>query len=128
MARAATPCHRRIVLEDLEILVQIGIYAAERQAPQRVLIDATLEIAEDNPDWGSDHIGNILDYDFLYRGILDLVSGRRFNLQETLCAEIMAMCLARSEVAGARIRTRKPDIYPNCTGIGVEMEYSKQDK
>lgn len=114
---------RTIFLRDFEVIASIGIHTFERQNPQRIIIDVELFLAPDAAGGdGEDRIETVLDYDFLRERIRKIVEGRHFNLQETLCAEILDLCLARAEVAGARVSTRKPDVYPDCDSVGVEME------
>ncbi len=48
-------------------------------------------------------------------------TGRRFNLQETFVREIYDLVAARRGVTALRVSTRKPDIYPDCAGVGVEL-------
>ena len=118
---------RRIFLRDYEVVASIGIHEFERQNPQRIIIDVALEIAEGaSPGNGQDRIETVLDYDFLRERIRSMVGDRHFNLQETLCAEILEMCLTPDEVLGARVSTRKPDVYPDCDSVGVEMEVRKE--
>jgi len=112
---------RRILLEDFRIAVSIGIHDFERAAPQTVLVNVTLELAEDWRDPG-DKIEHALDYDFLRDGIAALVKDRHFNLQETLCQVILDFCLARPGLRRVRVSTRKPDVYPDCKSIGFEIE------
>jgi dihydroneopterin aldolase len=50
-----------------------------------------------------------------------LADGRRFNLQETLVREIYELVAARRGVSALRVSSRKPDIYPDCAGVGVEL-------
>lgn len=118
---AATRIARRIRLEEFAVMVSIGIHEAERQAPQRVLIDVEIELADAWHGEG-DRIDRALDYDFLRRAILGLVAGRHFNLQETLAGEILKACLAEGGIRRVRVATRKPDIYPDCKSIGFEIE------
>ena len=112
---------RRILLEDFRLPVSIGIHDFEREAPQDVLVNVTLELAADWADPG-DRIEQALDYDFLRRGILALVKGRHFNLQETLAQEILKLCLAQPGLKRVTVSTRKPDVYPDCRSIGFEVE------
>jgi dihydroneopterin aldolase len=112
---------RRIRLEGFRLPVSIGIHDFERAAPQIVVVDVELELAADWPDPG-DRIEHALDYDFLRDGIAALVRGRHFNLQETLCQEILALCLSRKGLARIKVSTRKPDVYPDCDGIGYEID------
>ena len=118
---------RRIFLRDYEIIASIGIHKFERQNPQRIIIDVSLDLANDmSPDTAEDRIETVLDYDFLRDRIREIVEGRHFNLQETLCAEILTTCLQPNKVLAARVSTRKPDVYPDCDSVGVEMESRKR--
>jgi len=113
-------------LRDYEIIASIGIHEFERKNPQRIIIDVSLELAGGAlPDAAEDRIDTVLDYDFLRESIRRIVEGRHFNLQETLCAEILTTCLQPDKVLGARVSTRKPDVYPDCDSVGVEMESRK---
>tara|TARA_B100000676_G_C18041455_1_gene825220 strand:+ start:1110 stop:1472 length:363 start_codon:yes stop_codon:yes gene_type:complete len=117
---------RRIFLRDYEIIASIGIHEFERQNPQRIIVDVSLDLANDMPpDTAEDRIETVLDYDFLRDRIREIVEGRHFNLQETLCAEILTTCLQPNKVKAARVSTRKPDVYPDCDSVGVEMESRK---
>jgi dihydroneopterin aldolase len=117
---------RRMFLRDYEIIASIGIHEFERKNPQRIIIDVSLELAGGAlPDAAEDRIDTVLDYDFLRESIRRIVEGRHFNLQETLCAEILTTCLQPDKVLGARVSTRKPDVYPDCDSVGVEMESRK---
>ena len=118
---------RRIFLRDYEIIASIGIHEFERQNPQRIIVDVSLDLANDMPpETAEDRIETVLDYDFLRDRIREIVKGRHFNLQETLCAEILTTCLQPNKVLAARVSTRKPDVYPDCDSVGVEMESRKR--
>ena len=80
-----------------------------------------LELSDAMPD-PRDRIEDALDYDFIRAGIMAIVKNRHFNLQETLCQEILELCLARGGVRRVKVSTRKPDVYPDCRSIGFEME------
>jgi dihydroneopterin aldolase len=121
-ARPKLPAiRRRIVLEDFRIPISIGIHDFERSAPQMVIVNVELELADDMPD-PRDRIDDALDYDFLRAGIMAIIKNRHFNLQETLCQEILELCLGRGGIKRAKVSTRKPDVYPDCKSIGFEME------
>lgn len=111
---------RRIFLRRCAVRCSIGIHPFERAEPQRVLVDVDLYLYPHAQDPQED-IARVLDYDFLREGIRALTVGRHFNLQETLVEEIVALCLARPEVRGVRVSTEKPDVYPDCEAVGVEV-------
>ena len=107
------------ILDGLQVTMGLGIHAAELAAPQRVVLTVWLTC-----DYGSgavaDAIASVVDYDFIRDGIRALVSGRHFNLQETLCEEVAALCFADPRVCEVRVRSVKPDIYPDAS-VGCEI-------
>ena len=114
---------RKIVLDDFDFLCDIGFHAFEIGTPQRLRVNVEVWLdAAHFPD--CDSVARAWDYDTLRTGILALVAGRRFNLQETVAHEIYAMVAARRGVTALRIATRKPDIYRDCAAVGVELSSS----
>lgn len=114
------PRTRKIALEDYSLDLDIGFHDFEIGRPQRLLL--TVEVWLDEGHFASgDDPAAAWDYDFLRSEIGALVRGRRFNLQETLVREVYDLVAARHGVAALRVRSRKPDIYPDCTGVGVEL-------
>jgi len=114
------PRTRKIVLEDFNLPVDIGFHDFEVGKPQRLLV--TIEVWVDERSFaGSDERSHAWDYDFLRTKVGALAQGRRFNLQETFVREIYDLVAARRGVTALRVSTRKPDIYPDCAGVGVEL-------
>lgn len=116
----AEPASRKIVIEGYGLLVDIGFHDFEIGVPQRLLVDVEIWV---NPAFfpADDDVAGAWDYDHLHRDIAMLVKGRRFNLQETVARGIYDLVAARPGVSALRVGTRKPDIYPDCTGVGVEL-------
>lgn len=114
------PKTRKIVLQDYCLAVDIGFHDFEIGNPQRlfvtveVWVEAAHFAAEDHPElaW---------DYDFLRTEIGRMAAGRRFNLQETFVREVYDLVAARRGVTALRVSARKPDIYPDCAGVGVDL-------
>jgi len=114
------PRVRRILLRDFAVPVDIGFHDFEIGTPQRVFV--TVEVWLDEASFASvDMVDAAWDYDFLRTEILRMVAGRRYNLQETLAREIYALVAARAGVTGLRISISKPDVYPDCAAVGVEL-------
>ncbi len=114
------PRSRKIVLDDYCVAADIGFHDFEVGAKQRLLV--TVEVWVDEASFPTDdQPRGAWDYDFLRSEIGTLLEGRRFNLQETVAREIYALVAARRGVTGLRVATRKPDIYPDCAGVGVEL-------
>ena len=111
---------RKIILEDFDFPCDIGFHDFEIGTPQRLRVN--VEVWLDAAHFPTcDQPAEAWDYDRLRTAILALVAGRRFNLQETVAYAIYDLIAARRGVTGLRISTRKPDIYPDCAAVGVEL-------
>jgi dihydroneopterin aldolase len=110
----------RILLESLAVNADIGFHEFEVGSPQRLLV--TVEIWLDRNDAPrNDDPAHAWDYDFLRSEIEEVAVSRRFNLQETLAHAIFERIAAFHGVREVRIRTSKPDVYPEAHGVGVEI-------
>lgn len=114
------PKTRKIVLDDYCLPVDIGFHDFEVGNPQRLMV--SVEVWLDEAAFaGEDDAMLAWNYDLLRGDIAALAAARRFNLQETLAREIYDLIAARRGVTALRVSTRKPDIYPDCAGVGVEL-------
>ena len=114
------PKTRKITLADLDVPVDIGFHAFEIGTPQRLRINVEVWLdAASFPE--TDNPAIAWDYDTLRTSIIALTVGRRYNLQETVCRAIYDLVAARRGVQKLRVSTGKPDIYPDCAVVGVEL-------
>jgi len=114
------PRTRKIVLEDYCLPVDIGFHDYEVGNPQRLLI--TVEVWVDDASFPEEDDGAVAwNYDFIRSEIGRIAASRRFNLQETLARAIYDVVAARKGVTALRVSTRKPDVYPDCAGVGVDL-------
>ena len=110
----------RIVLESLEVQVDIGFHDFEVGAPQRLAV--TIEVwLEDVAAPVDDDPERAWNYDFLRSEAEEIASSRRFNLQETFAHAVFGRLAAFRGVRALRVRTSKPDVYPDAHGVGVEI-------
>lgn len=105
-------------LDDLEVMMLLGIHAQETVTPQRVRFNVTLYVDYGDASPGDD-IAAAVDYDFVRIGIQALAR-RHFALQESLCEAIATLCFVDRRVRGVRVRSLKPDIYPDAA-VGCEI-------
>jgi dihydroneopterin aldolase len=117
---ALAPKSRKIMLEDFDLPLDIGFHDFEIGTPQRVRVNIEVWLSAAHFP-RSDSVAAAWDYDMLRTAVLELVEGRRFNLQETVAHAIYDMIAARAGVVGLKVSTRKPDVYPDCQAVGVEL-------
>ena len=111
---------RRIFLKNFQTRLSIGIHEFEKKARQRVIVNVDLYIDPDGKV-ERDHIDETVDYDFVRGEIAALADSGHFNLQETFCEKILAICLARPGVLAARVSSEKLDVYADCESVGFEI-------
>jgi 7,8-dihydroneopterin aldolase/epimerase/oxygenase len=120
-AAGASDGSRHILIRDLIVLCEIGVFPHEHGKRQRVRIDATLTLKD-----GSHAIEDKLSATVSYSDIIDqiqaLAARRRINLVETLAEQVAELCLADRRVRSVRVRIEKLDIYADSTIVGVEIE------
>jgi dihydroneopterin aldolase len=112
------PRRYHIRLEELELQVDIGFHACEIGVPQRLLVTIDVAVACAALPVG-DSVATAWNYDGIRTHVQALVAGRRFNLQETVAAEVFRFVAGLPDVVAIRVETRKPDIYPDARAVGV---------
>ena len=112
---------RRLFLRNYEVWINIGVHDFEKKGEQRVLINVDLYIPLALSTPSHDELDEVVDYDFIRRTIAERVARGHIHLQETLCDDVVALMLAHPRVQAARVSTEKPDVYPDCEAVGVEV-------
>ena len=110
----------RILLESLEVQADIGFHEFEVGVPQRLLVTVEIWLVDTSAP-GEDDPSRAWNYDFLRAEVEELAGVRRYNLQETLAHAIFDRIASFRGVKALRVRTSKPDIYPDAHGVGVEI-------
>ena len=110
----------RILLDSLEVMTDIGFHEFEVGVPQRLLITVELWLEDIEPPSDEDHEA-AWNYDYLRSEVVRIAQGRRYNLQETLVHAIFQRVASYRGVKALRVKSVKPDIYPDAKGVGVEI-------
>jgi dihydroneopterin aldolase len=118
---------RRLFLRNYEVLINIGVYEFEKKGEQRLLINVDLYIPLAVSSPTNDQLEEVVDYDFMRDTIARRMSLGHVQLQETLCDDIVRAMLEHPRVRAARVSTMKPDVYPDCEGVGVEVFKIKEN-
>jgi dihydroneopterin aldolase len=119
-AEALLDC-RRLFLRDYMVQVDIGVHDFEKLGPQRLCFNVELYVPLALSTPVSDELHEVVDYDFIRSTIAERIARGHIHLQETLCDEVLALMLAHPLVRAARVSTEKPDVYPDCAAVGVEV-------
>jgi len=112
---------RRLFLRDYAVWINIGVHDFEKRGEQRVLINVDLYVPLALSTPVADKLEEVVDYDFIRRTVMERVARGHIHLQETLADDVLALMLAHPRVRAARVSTAKPDVYPDCEAVGVEV-------
>ena len=112
---------RRIFLRNHEVAVHIGAHDFEKTQAQRVVFNVELFVPYALSTPQSDDLAEVVDYDFVRELIAARIHQGHVELQETLCDDLAAQMLAHPRVQAVRLSSNKPDVYPDCEAVGVEV-------
>ena len=110
----------RIILDSLEVMADIGFHEFEIGSPQRLLITIELWLEDFGAPEGDEAV-YAWNYDYLKQEVVRIAQDRRYNLQETLVHTLFQRIAAYRGVKAIRIKSMKPDVYPEANGVGVEV-------
>ena len=116
---------RRLFLQRPEWPARMGGHDFALRGPPRLLIDVELFVALADSTPRADRLDEVLDYDFIRAVIAEQVAAGHVALQETLVDAIAGRLLAHPKVRAVRVSTEKPDVYPDCAAVGVEVLHVK---
>ncbi len=124
MHPALSDC-RRLFLRNFQMMSNIGVHDFEKLGEQRVLFNVELYVPLAASTPTKDELHEVLDYDFIRNTIQQRVAQGHTHLQETLCDDIARRLLLHPKVRAAQVSTQKPDVYPDCDAVGVEVLHIK---
>ncbi|MEQ3625482.1 MAG: dihydroneopterin aldolase [Celeribacter sp.] len=117
----------RIFLRDHVRDLEIGAFASERTATQRLGFEIVVEVT---PDTGGteDDVDTILSYDTILAAIDTATAAERLNLLETLAERIAALLLAEPRAGAVEVELRKLDRGPFALGVAIRREKPGVDR
>lgn len=116
---------RKLFLRDHVVDMHIGAHGFEKGRTQRVIFNVELFVPYACSTPRADQLDEVVDYDFVREVIHQRVQAGHIQLQETLCDDLATRLLAHPQVLAVRLSSCKPDVYPDCAGVGVEVFRAK---
>ncbi len=114
----------QIFIKDLLCRGIIGIFEAERTAPQDILVNLVLFCNTTHAEL-SDSIADCVDYSVMAQQVMaHTQTAGRFTV-EALAGDIAAICLKNPLVASCRVRVEKPGAVRFAASVGVEIERTR---
>jgi dihydroneopterin aldolase len=111
-----------IFVREIAVDVRIGLYEAEKKAPQRVLVSAELYTGP-----GYLKREGILDYEKVYDFVQSWGQRPHVELIETYVEETLKFVFGFEEVRAAKISIAKQDIFEKANAAGVEVFLMREE-
>ena len=112
---------RTLLLDKLRVMASVGILDHELQSRQPLLLSIELQRPQDPALQPADDVLHVLDYRLLRDIAKEESEGAHVNMLETLAGRIAARLSALRGAATVRVRVTKPNIFPDCDGVSVEV-------
>ena len=109
---------RRVIVRDLELISNIGVYDHEREGGQLIRINLEIDVAL-TPI--VDRLDDAVSYEKVVDGIKEMIARGHINLVETLAERIADLCLKDTRAVEARVRIEKLHAVAEALGVGAEV-------
>ncbi len=100
---------QRILIDEIEVMADIGFHPFEVGVPQRLLVSVTLWIDRPSSPAGDDP-AQAWDYDVVVQAVRELATTRRYNLQETLIEAIFERIASLHGIRALKVTSIKQAI------------------
>lgn len=111
---------QRVFVRDLVLPVRIGAYSHERDKPQRVRFDVTVEVPRGRGE--PQGMGHVFSYDLITDAISAIVATEHVDFVETLAERIGAEILRHPMARRVAIKVEKLEIGPGAVGVEIVMD------
>ncbi len=113
---------RKLFIDRLRVQASVGILDHELRSRQALLISISVEMPQASTLPEADSVQHVLDYRHLRDVAQQEAQAGHINMLETLAGRIAQRLLALPGVGRVRVRVVKPNIFPDCDGVAVEVE------
>ena len=119
---SATEATRHVFIDQLTLMVRIGVHAHERDRSQPILVSLDLRVSESPDEAASDKIVTVVCYEEIVRRLETLCGQGHVNLLETLAEQIADAAFVDQRVQVVRVRLDKPEAFANARSVGITIE------
>ena len=113
---------KTIEFSNVGLMLSIGVHPHERRERQKLLVSVSIRVRDSEEH---DDIANTLDYDQVFHFLKSLEKSDHFDLQETICRQIIDFVLALPGVEQVKVSTKKPDIFEDTEFVGLSIRAEK---
>ena len=111
---------RKVLINDLTLLMSIGIHDFEKIKKQKVKFNINIDI---NPLLVpiENKLNSIINYETVVKDVTRLTKNKHFELLETLAEDIFFILFKNTNIKQIKLKIEKTQIIKNTSSVGVEI-------
>ena len=111
---------RKVLINDLTLLISIGIHDFEKIEKQEVKFNININI---NPLLApiKNKLNSIVNYETVVRDITRLTKRKHYELLETLAEDIFFILFKNNNIKQIKLKIEKTQIIKNTSSVGIEI-------
>ena len=111
---------RKVLINDLILLMSIGIHDFEKIEKQEVKFNITIDI---NPLLSpiKNKLNSIVNYETVVKDVTRLTKNKHYELLETLAEDIFFILFKNANIKQIKLKIEKTQIIKNTSSVGVEI-------
>ena len=111
---------RKILINDLTLLISIGIHDFEKIKRQEVKFNISIDI---NPLLKpiENKLNSIVNYETVVKDVTRLTKNKHYELLETLAEEIFFILFKNTNIKKIKLKIEKTQIIKNTSSVGIEI-------
>jgi dihydroneopterin aldolase len=111
---------RKVLINDLTLLISIGIHGFEKLKKQEVKFNININI---NPLLApiENKLNSIVNYETVVRDITRLTKRKHYELLETLAEDIFFILFKNNNIKQIKLKIEKTQIIKNTSSVGIEI-------
>ena len=115
---------RKVLINDLILLMSIGIHDFEKIEKQEVKFNITIDI---NPLLSpiKNKLNSIVNYETVVKDVTRLTKNKHYELLETLAEDIFFILFKNTNIKQIKLKIEKTQIIKNTSSVGVEITKKK---
>ena len=115
---------RKVLINDLTLLISIGIHDFEKIEKQEVKFNINIDI---NPLLApiENKLNSIINYETVVKDVTRLTKNKHFELLETLAEDIFFILFKNTNIKQIKLKIEKTQIIKNTSSVGVEITKKK---
>ena len=111
---------RKVLINDLTLLMSIGIHDFERIEKQEVKLNINIDI---NPLLVpvENKLNSIVNYETIVKDVTKLTKNKHYELLETLAEDIFFILFKNTNIKKIKLKIEKTQIIKNTSSVGIEI-------